>query len=207
MNNLLVTEWFLPIYFSQQQRDNIIARNDPVRYGSILLAMEQIRKENIFGSFAECGVYKGTLSKFIHDTCPERIFYLFDTFKGFDKRDLESGEDDRFSDTDVTSVQRYIGGNNNIIIRKGFFPETTAGITGERFSLVILDFDKYNPTLAGLNFFYPLMNIGGFIFVHDYSSPESNWACSRALNEFLTGKPEKPILIPDSWGSAIIRKV
>ncbi|MCX6251664.1 MAG: class I SAM-dependent methyltransferase [Bacteroidetes bacterium] len=207
MNDLLVTEWFLPIYFSQQQRDNIIARNDPVRYGSILLAMEQIKKENIFGSFAECGVYKGTLSKFIHDTCPDRILYLFDTFEGFDKRDLESGEDSRFSDTDIESVQRYIGGNNNIKIRKGFFPETTASITGEKFSLVILDFDKYNPTLAGLNFFYPLMNSGGFIFVHEYSSPESNWACSRALNSFLIGKPEKPILIPDSWGSAIIRKI
>ena len=35
----------------------------------------------------------------------------------------------------------------------------------------------------------------------------SDWACSRALNEFLSGKPEKPILIPDAWGTALLRKI
>ena len=71
----------------------------------------------------------------------------------------------------------------------------------------MLDFDKYDPTMAALEFFYPRMNNGGYIFIHDYNSPESQWACSRAVNEFLSGKPEKPIGISDAAGTALFRKV
>jgi O-methyltransferase len=203
----LASVWFLIPYIDKQQRKTILANDDPVRYGCILLALEQIKKQNILGSFAECGVYQGHLSKFIHDMLPDQQFFLFDTFEGFDNRDLDSKDDNRFRDTSVEFVLNYVGNRKGIIIKKGYFPETTADIIDEKFSLVIIDFDKYNPTMAALEFFYPKLNIGGFMFIHDYSSPESNWACSKALNEFLIGKPEKPILIPDAWGSAIIRKI
>lgn len=205
----LSSEWILRPYLNKEQRTAILTNNDPIRYGSFLLAMEQLEKENIFGSFAECGVYKGTLSKFIHDFSPKRHLFLFDTFKGFDERDSDSIEDSRFQDTSEEIVLKYIGNNNNnITIKKGYFPETISDdVKNAKFALVIIDFDKYDPTLAALNFFYPLLSSGGFIFVHDYSSPESDWACSRALNIFLKDKPEYPILIPDTWGSAIIRKI
>jgi O-methyltransferase len=205
--NKYAAEWFLRPYFSKEQRKSILI--DPVRYGNFLLSIEQIQKEKIPGAFAECGVYRGYVSKFLHETAPDRKLYLFDTFEGFDNRDLDSKEfeDNRFRDTSEETVLRYIGNRENVIIRKGYFPDTTVGIVDEKFSLVILDFDKYNPTMAALEFFYPLVSSGGFMFMHDYSSPESNWACSKAFNEFLIGKPEKPILIPDSWGTAIIRKI
>ncbi|MEP7110010.1 MAG: TylF/MycF/NovP-related O-methyltransferase [Ferruginibacter sp.] len=205
--NRCASDWFLKPYFSDQQRESILL--DPVRYGCFLLSIEQLNKENIPGAFAECGVYKGNLSKFLHATAPDRKLYLFDTFEGFDDRDLEAKEheDNRFRDTSLESVLNHIGNRDNIIVRKGFFPETTVGMPDERFSLVILDFDKYNPTVAALEYFYPLVNSGGFMCIHDYSNPESDWACSKALNQFLTGKPEKAILLPDTWGSAIIRKI
>ena len=171
------------------------------------MAISQIVHEQIPGSFAEGGVYQGALSKFIHNKVPDRMLYLFDTFEGFDKRDLESGSDGRFRDTSVDFVLKNIGNKENIIIRKGYFPETVQGLEKEQFAFVMIDFDKYEPTLAALHFFYPRVSTGGFIFIHDYSSPESNWACSRALDEFLSNKPEKPILIPDSWGSALFRKL
>jgi len=185
----------------------LIGTGDPIRYGTLLLAFEQISKDGITGSLAECGVYKGSLSKFIHKMLPDRRLFLFDTFEGFDRRDSESHDDERFRDTSEQSVLRHIGNTDNVIIRKGYFPETAVGLERERFAFVMIDFDKYEPTLAALKIFYPLINRGGFVFVHDYSSPESDWACSRALNEFLSDKLEKPVLIPDAWGTAVFRKV
>jgi len=203
----IASHWFLIPYFTQQQRKMLVRTGDPVRYGTLLLSFEQLSKDGIGGSLAECGVYKGSLSKFIHGMLPDRKLFLFDTFQGFDQRDEGTQDDERFKDTSEQTVLRYIGDTKNIIIRKGYFPDSATGLDNERFAFVMIDFDKYEPTLSALKVFYPLVNTGGFIFVHDYSSPESNWACSRALNEFLADKPEKLILIPDAWGTAFLRKV
>lgn len=213
-NNLLwitlknvVSEWILQPYLNQKQREIIVKSGDPVRYGNLLLSIEQLKKENISGSIAECGVYQGKLSKFLSENLPERKLFLFDTFEGFDERDSDSQNDKRFTDTSVTKVLNFIGNKDNIIVKKGYFPESATGLEEEKFAMVIIDFDKYGPTVAALNIFYPLLSTGGFIFVHDYSSPESNWACSRALDEFLIDKPERAILLPDAWGTALFRKV
>jgi O-methyltransferase len=203
----IMSRWFLVQYLSKSQRHMIGLRGDPVRYGTLYLSLEQISKNNIPGAFAECGVYKGKLSKFLHEMLPDRRLFLFDTFRGFDSRDTNTLSDARFQDTSQEGVLRSIGDTRNIVIRKGFFPETALGLEEERFAFVMIDFDKYEPTLAALEFFYPRTHKNGFIFVHDYSSSESDWACSKALDEFLADKPEKPVLIPDAWGTALFRKV
>lgn len=193
-------------YLSQKQRKSIVTTGDPIRFGTIYLSLEQISKNQIPGSLAECGVYKGRLSKFLHENLPDRRLYLFDTFQGFDSRDSNVGKDNRFKNTSEESVLNNIGDSKNVVIRKGYFPDTATGLEKERFAFVMIDFDKYDPTYAALEFFYPRMNKDGFIFVHDYSSSESDWACSRALNTFLADKPEKLILLPDAWGTALFRK-
>ena len=203
----IASAWFLTPYLTQEQRQPIVLSGDPVRYGTIRLAFEQIARDNITGAIAECGVFKGQLSTFLHQTAPDRSLYLFDTFEGFDSRDSDTAGDSRFRDTSEESVLRRIGDTRNVIVRKGYFPESAAGMDKERFAFIMIDFDKYDPTCSALQFFYPLVNKGGFVFVHDYTSPESNWACSRALNEFLKDKPEQPMLIPDAWGSAFFRKI
>ena len=203
----ITSDWLMTPYLTQRQRQMLIESGDPIRYGTLLLSLEQVAKDEIAGSLAECGVYKGSLSKFIHKLLPHRKLFLFDTFQGFDQRDSQAHDDGRFQDTSEQSVFRHIGNTENIIIRKGYFPDTSIGLEQERFAFVMIDFDKYEPTLAALRFFYPRMNSGGFIFVHDYNNNESDWACSRALNEFLADKLEKPICIPDGWGTALFRKV
>lgn len=184
----------------------VASRNDPIRFATMALAINQIKKSKIEGSFAEVGVWRGETSRFIHLVAPERTFYLFDTFEGFPSEDLEHN-DSRFKDTSQEIVKKQIGDLNNIIIRKGYFPETAKGLEGEVFAFVLLDLDLYKPTLAGFEFFYPRMKSGGYIFVHDYNNPESNWAVSRATNEFMQDKPEKLVEIPDQWGSIVIRKI
>lgn len=196
-------------YLTKRQRISISINYDPVRYGSIYLAIEQLKKESISGQVAECGVFKGVTSKFLHENMPDRKLFLFDTFEGFSNQDTDNylASDQRFKDTSVRGVLNYIGDENNIIIKQGFFPNTTVGMETEQFAFVMLDFDKYEPTLAGLNFFYPRLSPGGYIFIHDYNNPESNWACSRAVNFFLQDKQEKLLTIPDAWGSALFRKI
>jgi O-methyltransferase len=185
-----------------------VSSDDPVRYGTLILALGQITDADVPGDLAECGVYQGYLSKFLHEEMPNRKLHLFDTFAGFDNRGLDGASSDiRFRDTSEAQVLTRIGDVKNIAVHKGYFPETAVGLEDERFAFTMIDFDKYEPTLAALDFFYQRTSPGGFIFVHDYNNPESDWACSKALNEFLADKPENAILIPDAWGTALFRKV
>jgi O-methyltransferase len=85
-------------------------------------------------------------------------------------------------------------------------PEALADVAGERFAFVLLDLDLLEPTRASLEFFYPRLEPGGYLIVHDYNNPESGWACRRAFDEFLIDKPERVLELGDTWGSAMIRR-
>jgi len=186
----------------------VTSSGDPIRYAMIALAINRIAQENILGDFAELGVYRGDTSRIIHHFAPTRTLYLFDTFEGFsDKDERNASADTRFNDTNVELVKANIGNTEKVVIKKGYFPETATGLEDKRFAFVMLDADKFAPTLAGLEFFYSRMSHGGYIFLHDYNSPESDWGVSRALNLFLKGKPETIVDMPDACGSVLIRKV
>lgn len=182
---------------------------DYFRYATIGLAIQRILSDDISGSLAEVGVYRGDISRFIHQLAPERVYYLFDTFEGFPRQDLEPNvsEDRRFSDTTVKAVLQNIGDTRNTVIKKGQVPDTFQGLEGERFVFVLLDLDLYNPTMCSLGFFYPRLVRGGYLVVHDYNNPESNWACNRAVNEFMRDKTERIIEIADEWGTVLFRKL
>ena len=183
-------------------------------FGNIVpcgIQVERLRKSSIVGSFAELGVHTGVTARAIHYMDRKRQFYLFDTFQGFSSRDLtqESQTDDRFStetfaNTSVAHVKDFIKGNNNLIFRPGFFPDTAKGLENEKFALVNIDADLYAPTIEALKFFYPRLVVEGVIIVHDYNH---DWnGIRKALNEFLPTIPESLIEIPDWQGSAMIIK-
>jgi O-methyltransferase len=181
---------------------------DKVRFFNFWFQVERLKKNRIPGAFAEAGVYKGESAAILHKMDPGRIFHLFDTFTGFPARDLvhESGEAatytvKNFADTRVDEVLRRIGGNENIRIHQGYFPETTEGIS-DSFALVNLDLDLYVPTKAALEFFYLRLSPGGVILVHDYN-PKWEGIC-RAVDEFMAKIPESLILMPDRDGSCMI---
>ena len=181
--------------------------HDDVRYSALALAIQRLETDAIAGAFAEVGVYRGVTSSFIHQQTPERRFYLFDTFEGFPEQSLESGVDVRFRDTSEEGVAALLGDTRNVVFRKGFFPATAEGLKTEQFALVMLDVDLFQPALDVLDFFYPRMVRGGFFFMHDYNSPEANYAISRAAHGFMRDKPELLIELPDFHGSAMFRKV
>lgn len=184
---------------------------DKVRFYNLWFQVEQLKKNRINGAFAELGVHLGKTAKAIHLMDQERTFYLFDTFSGFDKEDLsvERQTDNRFSsemfdDTSVDKVRKHINGNDNLIFKPGYFPNTTKGLETEKFALVHIDADLYAPTIKALGFFYSRLNKGGVIIVHDYNH---TWeGIPKALNKFIESIPESLIELSDWQGSAMIVK-
>lgn len=181
--------------------------HDDVRYATLALAIQRLEDSGISGAFAEVGVYRGVTSSFIHRQAPQRKLYLFDTFEGFPESSLQGVEDARFKDTSKEVVAALIGDTTNLEFRVGFFPETAVGLEAEQFALVMLDVDLFAPALDVFRFFYPRLVRGGYFFMHDFNSPESERGISRAALEFLADKPELPIEIPDFHGSALFRKM
>ncbi|MDF2437201.1 MAG: hypothetical protein K0Q95_1577 [Bacteroidota bacterium] len=184
---------------------------DKVRFYFFWFQIERLKKNNIPGSFAELGVYKGITANMFYEMDRSRKLHLFDTFEGFDERDLFKEEQKEskfnpknFSDTSVEAVREYINGGENIIFHKGYFPESTKGLENETFSFVNIDADLYLPTIESLKFFYPRLSPGGVIIIHDYNH---NWDGARkAIDEFSLTIPEGIVEIPDWQGSAMIIK-
>ena len=194
-------------------RKRNIDRNylDHIRLATLELVADEINKKELKGAVAELGVYKGKFARYINQYFPERTLYLFDTFEGFDKKDVaaelqhnfSSGSQD-FSNTSIEKVLAIMPHAKQCVIKKGFFPQTAAGLT-EEFVFVSIDTDLYDPIYNGLNYFYPLLKKGGYIFVHDYNNDEYKGA-KQAVKKFCEENNISATPIPDACGSAIIVK-
>ncbi|HVX25329.1 MAG TPA: TylF/MycF/NovP-related O-methyltransferase [Parafilimonas sp.] len=182
-----------------------------MRYTTLELCCTEIRRNNVEGNVAELGVYKGDFAKRINQLFPDKKLYLFDTFEGFDEKDVStekqsnfsSGEQD-FSDTSVELVLRKMKYPNKCVVKKGFFPDSAVDVD-DKFCFVSIDADLYEPILAGLKFFYPRLEPGGYIFVHDFNNDLYKGA-KKAVLEFCAASNINYLPIPDSGGSAIILK-
>jgi O-methyltransferase len=194
--------------FPPDLHEAIAGSDDYFRYATLGLAAQRVLDEDVPGAFAEVGVWRGETSAFLHRVAPERTLYLFDTFEGFDQRDLPPGASDlRFRDTSQEAVRRRVGPSERVVLRPGYVPDTLAGLEDETFAFVLLDLDLLDPTRASLEFFYPRLAPGGYLVMHDYNNSESDWACKRAFDEFLRDRPEQLVELGDVWGSALVRKV
>jgi O-methyltransferase len=169
---------------------------------------ERLKKANVKGSFAELGVYKGDSANVIHLMDPSREFHLFDTFEGFQKEDLkiETGKaatytSHNFADTSIERVKQKLK-SEKFIFHKGYFPDTAKNINEDRFALVSIDADLYNPTKAGLEFFFPRLSPGGVIIVHDYNP---NWpGVMNAVDEFAKTISTPIIQLNDTDNSVLL---
>ena len=186
---------------------------DSVRRDMLVLLLRDIEARGIEGSLAELGVYRGETAELLHQFLPDRRLHLFDTFEGFAARDAESEAgltgaavaEGQFGGASLEEARRRIRPrNSNVAFHKGRFPDSCdESVRQETFAFVHLDADLYQPTLAGLEVFYPQVRPGGYIVVHDYNA----WQGARkATDDFLAGKPEIAVPMPDKSGSAVIVK-
>jgi O-methyltransferase len=186
------------------------AHNDQARFFAFCLIADQIAKDGIRGDFAELGVFKGNSAEFLASVARRlgRMTYLLDTFEGFDGKDLSEGElqlSGAFADTSLEAVRAKVGDERTLFI-KGRFPDTSSHIPRDAvFALVHIDCDLGEPMMAGLRYFYPRMQPGGFIVMHDYNSLYWDGA-EKSIDDFFSDKPESIIPLPDLCGSVVIRK-
>jgi O-methyltransferase len=177
---------------------------DQVRRDMLILQMRSVLIRRIEGDFAELGVWQGFSARLIHQYAPDRRLHLFDTFCGFDPRDLDVKlPPELFADTTVETVLKRISPrNDNVVVHRGRFPDTATEAAG-KFAFVHLDADMFQPTTAGLEYFYPRMSKGSVIVVHDYNT----WMGARqAVDQFFALRPEVPLAMPDRCGSVVIVK-
>ncbi len=207
------TKIFIGASLDYLQRGRNIDKNyfDYIRLSTLELVSYEINSKNLRGDVAELGVYKGKFARYINTYFPERSLYLFDTFEGFDRRDVASeqkqnysdGSQD-FSDTSIEAVLKQMPYPAKCHPVKGFFPESAAGISNS-FVFVSIDADLYEPIYSGLCFFYPKLAKGGYVFVHDFNNDRYKGS-RKAVEQFCSEQNIGFIPLPDSGGSAIITK-
>jgi len=164
------------------------------------------------GSLAELGVYQGQSAAVLSYYARKfsRKMYIADTFSGFAKAQHEpsmnEGKIAAFKDVNLDRVRSVIGdyeGNRWVV---GMFPESiTEEMESDTFSFVSIDCNLYQPILAGLKFFWPRLNCGGQIFIHDYDSEHWPGAC-RAVEEFCKSEKIAGMMLPDYTGTYVLTK-
>lgn len=182
---------------------------------------QYVNEKHLPGNVAECGVWMGDFARFINKYFPDKTLYLFDTFTGFDSRDLEKernlGDADflsgAFNDNQhfsaVVLYEHVVLAKmiypERCVLKKGYFPDTAEGLE-DQFCFVNLDMDLYQPMLEGLRFFYERMCDGGVILLHDYFHPELP-GVRRAVADFERERQEALCKVPigDFCSIAVIR--
>ena len=187
---------------------------DIARLLALMLNVKHVlERDNIAGNLAELGVYKGNSAAVLayYGYRNNRTCYLFDTYSGFDQRDLNgidaSVDSGIFSNTSIEGVLGVIGQPycDACEIIQGYFPKSVPdNLADQKFAVVSMDCDLYQPTKAAFDWFYPRMDDGAIFLLHDYSS--GIWpGATQAIDEFCTETSQHLILLPDKSGSAFIR--
>lgn len=186
-----------------------------IRLASLRLLAEEIKSRNISGEIAELGVSRGAFAAEMNRLLPDRKLYLFDTFRGFDRRDIEIeknvgnqfAREGAFSDTNIDVVRAGLPYPRQAVFCPGYFPESLSELACKLppMALVSLDPDLYAPAYEGLKIFYPLLSSGGKILIHDYNSLQFP-GVRKAVDEFCEEQSIYVIPLMDLHGSAVIVK-
>lgn len=172
---------------------------------------------DIEGDVIECGVWRGgsasLLRKIILDGGMDKRLYLFDSFEGMAAIDAERDRHDigDFRDTSLDHVKAVVTGGSSggddpkgiAVFRKGWIPDTFAGLEDIRVCFAHIDLDLYQSILDALEFVYPRLSSRGIIIFDDYGFASCPGA-RKAVDEFFRDKPEKPFVL--GTGQALVIK-
>lgn len=164
---------------------------------------------------AEAGVWKGGFSYLINAAFKDRTLHLFDTFEGFDMKqvehDVQKGlidtffrDQQTFNSTSIESVRSVLPFPDKAVFHKGLFEDKCNEVADQKFVFVSLDMDLKLPMAAALEFFYERTLPGGYIFMHDF-----NHAMIQGVKEVISEFEAKhgrltKLPLADQGGSIII---
>ena len=179
--------------------------NDYVRLATLELLCRRL--DSVPGAAAELGVYKGFFARCINQLLPERKLYLFDSFEGFAPEDPASQSfQAAHRNTAVEKVLAIMPHPETVTVRPGFFPGSLEGLE-ERFCLVSLDVDFAQTTLEGLRYFWPRLEPGGYLLLHDWGNPKLP-GVAQALESYQaqTGAAIPAVPLCDVGGTLVLCK-
>jgi len=191
---------------------------DYARMVALRLIAQEIKEKGLVGNVAELGVYRGEFASRINKEFPDKTLYLFDTFEGFDEKDISVEKENLYSDgsedfsrTTVDLVLKQMKYPHQCCVVKGYFPKSIAMLHEEerenlQFCFVSIDVDLYQPIYEGLCFFYPRLCKGGQILVHDYNSVTYK-GVKNAVRRFSNETNVAFVPLPDVHGSVVITKI
>jgi Macrocin-O-methyltransferase (TylF) len=187
----------------------------------ILLAMID-RTLQVPGDIAECGVFRGSslvpMAIHLRQAGTAKHLFGFDSFAGFDDSillDIGMGGppegNKRVGGFRETSHQLVLNKLrrfrvDNVTLIPGYFRDSLPRCGDHPFSFVHLDIGIYEAYKECLEFFYPRLSSQGILLLNDYDKPR--WpGCTKAVDEFLAGKPEKlKVIETDRHRKFYIRK-
>jgi len=161
------------------------------------------------GDVAECGVYRGGTARLLLDTMrtarTQRRLFLCDTFAGLPETDpaADVHATGDFGNTSQTRVRAQFADADDVELVSGVIPESLAPLADRRFCFVHVDLDLHASVLGAVRFFYERVSPGGFLVFDDYGFSSTPGA-RRALDEFIAGKHEAPLVL--ATGQCVVFK-
>jgi hypothetical protein len=191
---------------------------------SYFLARYFLHSLRIGGELAECGVLNGTSALLLcraaqaYDAAYTGSgLHLVDSFKGL----AQPRPEDSFGVTTeggqpaaasikqgsfyapVERARTALKDFPRVAFHKGWIPEVFDQLPSSRWGFVHLDVDQYDPTYAGLKYFYPRLSSGGVIICDDYGAPLFPGA-HRAWDRFCE-EYDVPYVVLDTGQSVILK--
>ena len=181
----------------------------------------QVLEAGLIGNVAECGCWKGH-SSYIISTILKRYnfnqkFSIFDSFEGGlsskkiedtnPRKDLNESEiqKEKLSFSSLESdLHKALKPFDFYTLFKGWIPERFDEVSDQEFIFVHLDVDLFQPTLDGLEFFYPRLKKNGVIVIDDYGYTQFPGA-KKSVDDFL-GKNECSLFLKSLTGGCLIIK-
>ena len=179
------------------------------RYFTHALALE--------GRYAECGVFTGVSALFLCLTAKALRrgytgtgLHLIDSFEGLAEPSAEDAIESPVPPpgkgayaASLEYVRKTLHGFSDVSFHPGWIPQAFASLPEASWSFVHLDVDHYEPTYAGLEYFYPRLCAGGVVVCDDYGAPLHPGA-HRAWNRYCN-EHGIPFVVLDT-GQAVILK-
>lgn len=211
---------FLEMYQAGLYRARMLdSPNRRVRFFHLCQLLKQTR--GIEGSTAEAGVFRGLSSLLICETLRrERASFqgenhlMFDSFEGLSQPVEQDGEfpEKRYNEGGFTNTSLEVVGWTldefpEVKIAKGWIPQVFDTVPEQAYRFVHVDVDVYEPTLASLKYFFPLLSPGGIIVIDDFGPwAGNNWpGCIQAVNEFAAEIDQDYALL-DSGNAFFIKR-
>ncbi len=155
------------------------------RLENIEQLIRDVCEKNVPGDYVEAGVWRGGASIYAaaclqaYSRTP-RAQYLYDTFGGFatvENPDSPDYGDEHWKQTMLQVSREAVRANfvkyglltDNVAFVEGDVRETAPRHPARPISVLRLDVDLYDPTMAALENFFPKISPGGFVIIDDWN--------------------------------------